>query len=183
MPVSTLPLRYLRVNFWRAAPAKGRPRRSHSSKPPHPAGNIRQTNCYTIKTPRLLYGLSFFPVGSTLLLIQYPPMEGTRLAFFLFFLSACFLVLTLGMFTVSKSAIHEIEALLYLLISSIFLCAGAILYRLTKLAGPQVLQTQHTARQSGERHSAPRSKSNVCPSCGIENVPTATVCDCGHALV
>ncbi len=110
-------------------------------------------------------------------------MGGIRLAFFLFFLSGCFLILTLGMFTISKSAIHEIEALLYLLMASLFFCAGAILYRLTKLVGPPVVPSQHSARQSDESHPAYRSKSNVCPSCGLENGPTATVCDCGYALI
>jgi hypothetical protein len=74
-------------------------------------------------------------------------------------------------YAVSKSAIHEIEALLFLLIGVVFLVAAVMVQEL-RLAQPSRVTAGKRSEVKG-----------VCPACGLQNVPTASRCDCGYQFV
>ena len=96
---------------------------------------------------------------------------------FLGVLSVLFLILSAIMYLVAKSAVHEIEAQLFLLMSVVCLSAVAILHR---LASPSSLS--NASRSSSVEVGIRSEIKGLCPACGLQNVPSATRCDCGYRL-
>lgn len=99
---------------------------------------------------------------------------------FLSLLSLGFLLAALGIFSASKSAIHEIEALLFVLIGSVFLCAVAVLEEMRR-SRAAALPRQNTTKVPASTESRDNLKGQ-CPSCGLLNPRTALRCDCGYQL-
>jgi type VI protein secretion system component VasK len=121
------------------------------------------------------------------------------MAIFLGILCALFLFSSMRTFAVSKSAVHEIEALLYLLISGLFLVGAAIVRELKPMRkNAQRLMEQNIDEEADteededeeankmaaeDNEEEPRSSRRRCPSCGRSNVASSTRCDCGWSLV
>lgn len=90
---------------------------------------------------------------------------------FLGVLSALSLLLAGGRFYVSESAVHDIGAVFLLLIGIQLLIAAALVHELQQNRTPK-------SPALTDRRDIP----GLCPACGLQNVPTATRCDCGYTL-
>jgi hypothetical protein len=131
------------------------------------------------------------------LLIAVDESRSTPMSIFLILLCVLFLFLSRSTFVNSKSAIHEIEALLFLLIAVLLLIGAAIVRELKAIRQ----HSQHLMRESADEDaeadedqeeeeqkeasmetSEEKTTKRKCPSCGRKNGVSVTRCDCGWSL-
>ncbi len=86
--------------------------------------------------------------------------------------SALSLLLAGGRFYVSESASHDIGAVFLLLVGIQFRIAAAL-----------VGKTQQDSTPKSPALTGRGDIPGLCPACGVQNVPTATRCDCGYTLL
>ncbi len=90
---------------------------------------------------------------------------------FLGVLSALSLLLAAERFYVSESAGHDFGAVFFLLVGIQFLIAAALVGKIQQDSTPKTPALT-------DRGDIP----GLCPACGLQNVPTATRCNCGYTL-